>query len=215
VFVRMGTNWTQQAYLKASNPAMYDLFGYSVAVSSDTVVAGAYNEDSGATGVDGDGSDNTATDSGAAYVFARTGTNWSQKAYLKASNTGSNDYFGFAVAVSGDTVVAGAYQEDSNATGIDGDQSDNSATDSGAAYVFTGFGVASIVPRLVLTPDASGGYFIRLTGGPDIPYRLQRAAFVTGPWDPLGALIAPVSGLLEYHEVVPSATRAFYRVVQP
>ena len=59
-----------------------------------------------------------------------------QQAYLKASNTDSNDQFGFSVAVSGDTMVIGAYQEASSATGVNGDQSDNSATNSGAAYVF-------------------------------------------------------------------------------
>ncbi len=59
-----------------------------------------------------------------------------QQAYLKASNTAANDYFGLSVAVSGDTVVVGAYWEDSGATGVNGNQADNSALDSGAAYVF-------------------------------------------------------------------------------
>ena len=107
-----------------------------MAVSGDTVVVGAIGEDSNATGVNGDQSDNSATDSGAAYVFVRSGTNWSQQAYLKASNTGAGDHFGISVAVSGDTVVVGAHGEDSNATGVNGNQSDNSAIDSGAAYVF-------------------------------------------------------------------------------
>ena len=61
----------------------------SVAVSGDTVVVGASEEDSNATGVNGNQSDNSAVDSGAAYVFVRSGTNWSQQAYLKASNTGA------------------------------------------------------------------------------------------------------------------------------
>ncbi len=59
-----------------------------------------------------------------------------QQAYLKASNTDSGDWFGWSVAVSGDTVVVGAYLEDSNATGVNGNQADNSAGNSGAAYVF-------------------------------------------------------------------------------
>ncbi len=85
-----------------------DQFGYAVAVSGDTVVVGALLEDSNATGVNGDQADNSAIDSGAAYVFTRTGGVWSQQAYLKASNTGAGDQFGWAVAVSGDTVVVGA-----------------------------------------------------------------------------------------------------------
>ena len=59
-----------------------------------------------------------------------------QVAYLKASNTDSGDGFGESVSVSGDTVVVGAFNEDSSATGVNGDQSDNSASGSGAAYLF-------------------------------------------------------------------------------
>ncbi len=136
VFVRNRDSWSQQAYLKASNPGTFDSFGVSVAISGDTVVVGANAEDSNATGVNGDQNDNSISGSGAAYVFVRTGTNWSQQAYLKASNPGAFDSFGFRVAVSGDTVVAGALSEDSNATTINGNQSDDSATNSGAAYVF-------------------------------------------------------------------------------
>ena len=138
VFVRSGTTWSQQAYLKASNTGAGDSFGMSVAVSGETVVVGASSEDSIATGVDGDQADNSAASgSGAAYVFVRSGTTWSQQAYLKASNTGADNSFGFSVAVSGDTVVVGAYGESSNATGVNGNQADNSATNAGAAYVFT------------------------------------------------------------------------------
>ena len=53
-----------------------------------------YGEASNATGVNGNQSDNSATNSGAAYVFVRSGTTWSQQAYLKASNTGARDDFG-------------------------------------------------------------------------------------------------------------------------
>jgi trimeric autotransporter adhesin len=136
VFVRSGTTWFQQAYLKASNSGALDNFGGFVAISGDTVVVGADNEDSDATGVNGNQFDNSAFDAGAAYVFVRTGTTWTQQAYLKASNTGIGDNFGWSVAISGDTVVVGAEQEDSNATGVNGNQADNSALDAGAAYVF-------------------------------------------------------------------------------
>jgi len=142
VFVRSGTVWTQQAYLKASNPGVGDYFGNSVAVSGDTVVVGAFREDSNATRVNGDQADNSAGSSGAAYVFRRSGTTWRQQAYLKAGNTGTADFFGGSVTVSGDTVVVGAYGEASKATGVNGNQADNSTTNAGAAYVFSGFGPA-------------------------------------------------------------------------
>jgi len=137
VFTRSGTTWSQQAYLKASNTGISDLFGISVALAGDTLVVGAYREDSNATGVNGNQADNTAGDSGAAYVFTRNGTNWSQQAYLKASNTGASDAFGSSVTLAGDTLVVAAHVEDSNATGVNGNQADNSALSSGAAYVFT------------------------------------------------------------------------------
>jgi len=137
VFVRSGSTWAQEAYLKASNTGAWDQFGFTVAVSGDTIVVGSRTEDSSATGVNGNGADNSAADSGAAYVFVRNGTTWAQRAYLKASNTDAGDFFGATVAVSGDTVVVGARFEDSAATGVNGNGADNSAEDSGAAYVFS------------------------------------------------------------------------------
>jgi hypothetical protein len=101
------------------------LFGYSVALSGDSLVVGAWREDSGATGINGDQSDNAVSGAGAAYLFKRNGTVWTQQDYLKASNTEA-----------GHTVVVAAIVEDSSATGVNGDQSDNSAENSGAAYVF-------------------------------------------------------------------------------
>ncbi|HZL99092.1 MAG TPA: integrin [Planctomycetota bacterium] len=136
VFVRSGSVWSQQALLKASNAGLGDEFGFSVAISGDTIVVGAREEDSGATGVNSDGGNNGSTDSGAAYVFSRIGTQWSQQAYLKASNTDPGDLFGSSVSVSGDTVVVGALEEDGGSSGIGGDPGDDGAENAGAAYVF-------------------------------------------------------------------------------
>lgn len=141
VFVRSGVTWAQQAYLKASNTGAFDNFGISVSISGDSAAVGARGEDSNATGVNGNQAGNSAPASGAAYVFVRASATWSQQAYLKASNTGSSDGFGSSLAMSGDTVVVGALDEASNATGIDGDQTDNSASSSGAAYIFIRSGV--------------------------------------------------------------------------
>ena len=137
VFTRSGNTWSQQAYLKASNTDANDQFGFSVGIADNTVVVGAFNETSNATGIDGDQNDNSAVNAGAAYVFTRSGNTWSQQAYLKASNTDANDGFGGSIAIAGDTVVVSAIGEASNATGVNGDQSDNSASNAGAAYVFT------------------------------------------------------------------------------
>jgi hypothetical protein len=148
VFTRSGASWTQQAYVKASNTGASDFFGYSVALSADgnTLAVGAYLEASNATGVNGVETDNSASFSGAVYVFTRSGASWTQQAYVKASNTGADDQFGWSVALSadGNTLAVGAYLEDSNALGIDapGGQTDNSASSSGAVYVFTRSGAS-------------------------------------------------------------------------
>ena len=136
VFVRSGSTWNEQAILSASNADFGDRFGSSVAVSGDTIVVGASFEDSAATGVNGIQSNNNRPDSGAAYVFVRSSGTWIQQAYLKASNTGTLDEFGAAVALSDDLVLVGAPSEDSDAEGVNGNQGNNSLSGSGAAYVF-------------------------------------------------------------------------------
>ena len=137
VFTRTAGVWTQQAYLKASNTDAGDRFGQGLAIDGDTLVAGARFEASAASGVNGDQSDNSAPIAGAVYVFTRTAGAWAQQAYLKPSNAGANQNFGGSVAIAGDLVVVGARLEDSNATGINGDQGNSSAPDSGAVYLFT------------------------------------------------------------------------------
>jgi FG-GAP repeat protein len=149
VYVRQGDSWTQQAYVKASNPGQSDHFGSSVVLSRDgnTLAVAAHWEASGATGVNGNQNDNSVPQAGAVYVFTRTGTTWTQQAYIKASNTGratkgedigDGDQFGFSLALSGDgnTVAVGAISEDSAAQQINGDQSNDSAQSAGAVYVY-------------------------------------------------------------------------------
>ena len=141
VFIRNGSTWSQQAYVKASNTETGDQFGYSVALAADgnTLAVGATYESSSATGINGNQADNSALASGAVYVFIRSGSTWSQQAYVKASNTETGDMFGYrlALAADGNTLVVGAAYESSSATGINGNQADNSAGGSGAVYVFT------------------------------------------------------------------------------
>jgi hypothetical protein len=160
VFVRSGGAWTQQAYLKASQVTASDAFGYSVAVSGDTVVVGAYQEGSSTTGVNSTPNE-SAGGSGAAYVFLRSGTTWTQQAYLKASQVTASDAFGFSVAVSGDTVVVGAFQEDSSTTGVNSTPNEL-GNNAGAAYVFVRSGTtwtqqAYLKASQVTANDSFGG----------------------------------------------------------
>jgi hypothetical protein len=136
VFTRTAGVWTQQAYLKASNTDAGDRFGLGLALDGDTVVVGARLEDSAGSGVNGDQTDNSATTAGAVYVFTRTGSLWTQQAYLKASSGGADKNFGGSVAIDGNIVAVGSRLEDSNATGINGEQENNSAPNSGAVYLF-------------------------------------------------------------------------------
>lgn len=152
-FQRTNTNsWTQSAYLKASNAQSRtgglnpdttprdrpDTFGINtIAASADggIVAVGATGEDSG---VIGDQADNSALDAGAVYVYFNDSSGWRQSAYVKASTPGAEDYFGGEIVLNraGNVMVVGAVAEDSNATGINGDQNDNSMTNAGAVYAF-------------------------------------------------------------------------------
>jgi hypothetical protein len=93
VFTRSGTTWTQQAKLMASDAALEDAFGVSVAIDQDTIVVGAGWKD---------------TFIGAAYIYTRSGTTWTQEAKINASDGTNGNEFGMAVSISGDTVAVGA-----------------------------------------------------------------------------------------------------------
>lgn len=144
VFTRSGTDWSQEAYIKASNTesnsSAQDFFGRALALSADgdTLAVGAPGEDSASVGVNGDQTNNAATNAGAAYVFTRGSGIWVQQAYVKASNTDALDGFGNALALSGDgaTLAAAATLEDGASTGIGGDQTVNGVANSGAVYLY-------------------------------------------------------------------------------
>ena len=142
VFARSGGVWSQQAYLKPAavgTSQANDHFGAAIAVSGDTVVVGAFQEDSSSTGINSTPNE-AAGGAGAAYVFARSAGVWSQQAYLKPAAVGpqgqAGDFFGTSVAVSGDTVVVGANHESSSTLGINTTPNE-AAGSSGAVYVFT------------------------------------------------------------------------------
>ena len=132
VFVRSGTTWAEQSKLIASDAATSDWFGNSVAIDGDTAVAGAHfaNHAGG-------------SDAGAAYVFVRAGSTWTEQAKLVANDAGATDRFGLSMAIEGDTTIVGAYRDDHAGN-----------TDAGSAYVFS-LGSAS-APRDVELLDVDG-----------------------------------------------------------
>lgn len=118
VFTRNDTAWGQEAKLTSGDSAENDLFGYSVSMAGDTAIIGSYR--------DADNGD----ESGSAYVFARSGTSWSQQAKLIADDGATGDFFGWSVSVSGDTAIIGAHDDD------------DIGLNSGSAYVFTRSGTS-------------------------------------------------------------------------
>ncbi|NOY93933.1 MAG: hypothetical protein GXP55_22345 [Deltaproteobacteria bacterium] len=144
IFQRSGSVWIQQARLIASNDNRYDYFGESVTLSADgsTLAVGASRERSCADGISGNQLNNSCTNAGAVYVFKRTSGSWSQVEYIKASNSDADDGFGTSVSLSDDgaSLAVGAHMEASSATGVDGDQTDNTALGYGAVYVFKNSG---------------------------------------------------------------------------
>ncbi len=169
VFVKPGGGWgsvpdpqNETAKLTASDGGAFDQFGNAVAISGDTVVVGAPFDNIGAI-----------TDQGSAYVFVKPGGGWAtgtETAKLTASDGGAFDQFGFAVAISGDTVVVGARADDS---------------DQGSAYVFVkpggGWADANETAKLTASDGAGGdqfGFAVAISGD---------TVVVGAPFDDIGA----------------------------
>ncbi|WP_437620250.1 FG-GAP repeat protein [Sorangium sp. So ce1151] len=133
VFTRSGSTWTQQQELVASDAADSDEFGRSVSISGDSIVVGAPQDDA------------PGSNQGSAYVFVRSGSSWTQQAKLVKWGTVSGLYFGHSVAISGDSVIVGAYYYS------------NPWNNSGAAYVFVRSG-SSWTGQQVLAPTSPSAY---------------------------------------------------------
>jgi uncharacterized repeat protein (TIGR01451 family) len=131
VFVRSGTTWTEQQKLLAADGAAFDDFGYSVSVDADTALLGSPSPFS-------------PTDAGAAYVFVRSGTSWTEQQKLLAADGMAEDRFGHAVALAGDTAVIGAYRDHTPG-----------GEDAGSAYVFARAGTTWTEQRHLLAPDGA------------------------------------------------------------
>ncbi len=107
-------NWTQEKRLESSSPVDQGLFGASVALEGDTALVGAHGEMA-----------NGNAQGGAAYVFAKNGTNWPEQARLTSADAEAGDNFGASVALSGNIAGIGAPSKSS----ASGDA-------TGAAYIF-------------------------------------------------------------------------------
>jgi len=191
VFVESGGTWTEKAELTASDGLANDKFGSSVAISGSTIVVGAFQHTVGSN-----------TFQGAAYVYVESGGIWTQQAELTASDGGGYQDFGYSVAISGSTVLVGAYN---HPVGSNDSQ--------GAAYVFVQGGTEWSQQAELISSDGgfsdSFGQSVALSGSLALvgapghqvgsnPY--QGAAYVfaesSGSWSQQAELIAP-DGTLE------------------
>jgi hypothetical protein len=145
IFTRSGTSWSEQQKIQASNKQADDEFGWSVAISGDgnTTIVGARLDDA-----------NTGTgivyDAGAAHIFTRSGTTWSEQQKIQASDKELSDRFGGPVSISedGNTAIVGAYGEDTG------------GGSAGAAYIFTRSGTTwSEQQKIQASNRQGGGYF--------------------------------------------------------
>tara|TARA_B100001559_G_scaffold121177_1_gene101935 strand:- start:3879 stop:5252 length:1374 start_codon:yes stop_codon:yes gene_type:complete len=147
IFVRSGTNWSQQMKIVASDKAAYDYFGGSVSISPTHAIIGASSADP-----------NGLSAAGAAYIFARSGSYWYQQAKLVASDKARYDSFGSGVSISGDYVIVGAYREDPSGV-----------SNAGSAYIFVRSGTlwpqqAKLVSSDKATSDQFGRN-VSISGG--------------------------------------------------
>ena len=130
VFVNTGGAWTQQAKLTATDAVPGDLFGFSVGLSGDSAVVGAYRATA------------AGPDSGAAYIFTRVGTQWRQSAKLSPKDADVGDLFGYTVAINGDTALIGAPKDD------------HVGVDAGSAYIFVRSETAWLEQEKLTATDA-------------------------------------------------------------
>ncbi|MGB1037362.1 MAG: hypothetical protein ACPGYY_01865, partial [Bacteroidia bacterium] len=131
-------NWAEIIKANAADAAGSDRFGYSVSISGDYAIVGAYQDD------------DNGTNSGSAYIFIRNGNSWSQQAKLTASDGAANDQFGWGVSIDGDYAIVGASSDD------------DAGAESGSAYIFVRNGTSwSQQAKLTASDGAAGDRFGR------------------------------------------------------
>jgi len=130
VFYNNAGIWEQQAKLLAGNGAGEDYFSKNVSISGDYILVGAQRHD------------NTKSDEGAAYLFVRSGTSWTQDKQFNASDESDTGLFGYCTAIDGNYAFISTIQ------------------DNGAVYVFgpEGLGINKINSKVLIYPNPSTGF---------------------------------------------------------
>lgn len=148
IFKNESGTWNEVQKIVALDRAANDFFGYTVAISGDYIVAGAYMEDENAVG------GATMDNAGSAYIFFNNLGTWNQVQKIVASDRSANDYFGYSVAIDGNYLIVGAYNEDEN---VFGGENMNA---SGSAYIFfNNLGNWNQIQKIVASDRAEVDYF--------------------------------------------------------
>lgn len=180
VYKQIGlNNWVQFQKLVASDQQDYDRFGWSVAISGDYAVIGAYREDHDASGA------NNLSNAGSAYVFEKnTSGNWVQVQKIVASDRAIDDEFGWSVAINGNTLVVGARAEDHNVSG------GAYMYSAGSAYIFTrdGGGVWNQTQKIVAGDRATDMNYPAGYSGEDLGDQFGWSVGIWGDYMVVGAL---------------------------
>ncbi len=167
IFKRSGNTWSQQQKIIASDRQSSDYFGYSVSISNDYIVVGAYGKDRPRPRA------TALRDVGAAYIFKRTGSSWSQEQKILPGDINSRDHFGYSVSIDGDYVIVGSRYESHNAAATGG-----YAFRAGSAYIFKRNGSTWNQQQKIVASDRTSrdafGYSVNING---------EYAIVGAPWE--------------------------------
>ncbi len=149
-------NWNEIIKATANDRGANDWFGWSVAISGDYAIVGAYREDEDVSG------GNTQSESGSAYIFKKNGGTWSLIQKIAASDRSAGDFFGSSVSISGDYAVVGAFNEDEDASG------GNTKSNAGSAYIFKNNGGTWTQVQKIVNSDRNFndhfGYSVAISG---------------------------------------------------
>ncbi len=142
-----GSTWELESSLLGSDSLHADHFGVGLAISGDTLIVGAYGDDTNGGG----------TDAGSAFIFQRSGTTWTEKSHLIPADSAAGDLYGWSVGISGDTAIASAYYDDTLG-----------AANAGSIYVYQRNGATwSQQTKLTATEPQAGetlGYSTAING---------------------------------------------------
>lgn len=147
IYTRSANTWTLQQTLEASDAQPSSHFGGAVALEGDTVAVSAPGKNLSRGGI-------VLGFAGSVYIYTRSATSWTERTIITADNFDAADMFGSDIDLDNNTLVVTATGERSNATGIDGDKTNNSVENSGAVYVFIGSG-SSWVQDTYIKSDVS------------------------------------------------------------